>query len=219
MTKAEAVLTIWDYMLLQHGLQKADVILLLGSNDPRTAKYAAELFLEGWAPYLVITGDGTNHVNKNRALPDVFGNRPEAEVFAAIAMKAGVPKEKLILETKANNTAENFTFTKQLLGQRGIAVDTAIVVQKPYMERRSFATGKIAWPELEQIVTSPDMSYQEYISGDIAEDHIINSMVGDLQRIKIYPEKGFQLKQEIPTEVDEAFAYLQSLGYTKRLIK
>ena len=44
-------------------------------------------------------------------------------------------------------------------------------------------------------------------------------MVGDLQRIQVYPEKGFQIFQEIPDEVLEAYQKLVKLGYTKHLLK
>ena len=43
-------------------------------------------------------------------------------------------------------------------------------------------------------------------------------MVGDLQRIKIYPEKGFQVYQEIPADVWRAFERLVELGFDKQLI-
>lgn len=44
-------------------------------------------------------------------------------------------------------------------------------------------------------------------------------MVGDLQRIKEYPIKGFQIQQEIPSNVWDAYEKLVSLGYTSHLIK
>jgi hypothetical protein len=50
-------------------------------------------------------------------------------------------------------------------------------------------------------------------------EKVINIMVGDLQRIKIYPEKGFQIYQEIPAEVWKAYERLVALGFDKHLIK
>jgi hypothetical protein len=50
-------------------------------------------------------------------------------------------------------------------------------------------------------------------------EKVINIMVGDLQRIKIYPEKGFQVYQEIPEEVWDAYERLVILGFDKHLIK
>ena len=44
-------------------------------------------------------------------------------------------------------------------------------------------------------------------------------MVGDLQRIKIYPNKGFQVFQEIPYDVWNAYNQLIEFGFNKYLIK
>jgi hypothetical protein len=44
-------------------------------------------------------------------------------------------------------------------------------------------------------------------------------MVGDLERIKLYPEKGFQIYQEIPEDVWAAFEELVNAGYTRHLVK
>jgi hypothetical protein len=44
-------------------------------------------------------------------------------------------------------------------------------------------------------------------------------MVGDLQRIKIYPAHGFQIEQEIPEPVWQAFEVLVRAGYDKYLIQ
>ena len=43
-------------------------------------------------------------------------------------------------------------------------------------------------------------------------------MVGDLQRIMVYPERGFQIEQEIPNEIWAAYKELVTLGFTKYLI-
>jgi hypothetical protein len=43
-------------------------------------------------------------------------------------------------------------------------------------------------------------------------------MVGDLQRIRLYPEKGFQIYQEIPENVMKAYEQLISMGFNKHLI-
>jgi hypothetical protein len=44
-------------------------------------------------------------------------------------------------------------------------------------------------------------------------------MLGDLQRIKLYPEKGFQIYQEIPEDIWESYEKLTKSGYDTHLIK
>jgi hypothetical protein len=86
------------------------------------------------------------------------------------------------------------------------------------MERRSYATFKRHWPNKKLQVTSPQISLNNYPNEEISLEEVIHIMVGDLQRIKIYPEKGFQIFQEIPDEVWEAYEKLVELGYNSHLI-
>ena len=203
---------IWDYHHLNHKLEKADCIFVLGSHDTRVAEYAADLFLKDYAPYIIFSG-GLGNLTK-----ETFP-KPEADIFADIATKKGVPPEKILIESKSANTGENVEFTKKLLDEKGLNFDTFILVQKPYMERRTFATFKKVWPEKKFIVTSPPISFEDYPNEEISKDKVINIMVGDLQRIKIYPERGFQIFQEIPPNVWSAYEKLVELGYTKHLVK
>lgn len=143
--------------------------------------------------------------------------QPEAEVFADIAIKLGVPPDKILIENRSTNTGENIEFTKALLQEKRLDLNSFILVQKPYMERRAFATFKKRWPEKDFVVTSPAFTYAEYPNDQIPRELLINIMVGDLQRIKIYPDLGFQISQDIPTEVWAAYEELVKLGYTKHL--
>ena len=203
---------IWDYHHMHHSLQKADCIIVLGSHDTRVAERGAELFRAGWAPLLVFTGNlGT--------LTAAIWDRPEAEIFAEIAVKMGVPRAKILIENQATNTGENVRYSRKLLQDQGILPQKIIAVQKPYMERRTYATFKKVWPEPELIVTSPQLGYEDYPSGSITRDKVIHIMVGDLQRILLYPEKGYQIPQDVPAAVLEAYQRLVELGYTRHLVK
>lgn len=203
---------IWDYMHLGHVLAKADLILALGSNDLRVADYAAELYLQGWAPRLMFSGNVG-------ALTRTLFDKPEAEKFADVASKKGVPADAILLESVSTNTGENIRFSRQLLADQGITAQRIILVQKPYMERRAYATFMNFWPGIELIVTSPPISFAEYPTAQLSQETVINIMVGDLQRIREYPAKGFQIPQPLPPEVWEAYEQLVALGYDKHLIR
>lgn len=203
---------IWNYHLLHHQLEKADCILVLGSRDTRVAERGAELYLEGWAPIILFSG-GLGRLTKE------IWNQTEAEKFAEVAKKLGVPEKAILTENKSTNSGENIEFSRQLLAEKGINPEKIIVVQKPYMERRTFATIKKVWPETEAIVTSPQLSFEEYLTEEFTKDYVINIMVGELQRIKVYPNKGFQIYQEIPDEVWDAYEQFVKLGYTKQLLQ
>ncbi len=202
---------LWDYHHVNHSLEKSDCIFVLGSHDLRVAERGAELYLNGWAPILIFSGGLGN-------LTEGLWNEAEADKFAAVADRMGVPEKAILIENKSTNTGENILFTQKLLNKKNLNPQSFIVVQKPYMERRSFATFKKHWPEKKLIVTSPQISFDEYHNEGISLEDVINIMVGDLQRIKYYPEKGFQIYQEIPEAIWNIYEQLIELGFDKRLV-
>ena len=207
--------TIWHYHHLNHRLAPADAILVLCSHDTIVAARGAELYLERWAPLLIFAG-GLGSITRQ------LWQEAEADQFARIAENMGVPRDRMIVENRSTNTGENVLFTKHLLADRGLDPQRFIVVQKPYMERRSYATFRKVWPEKDVIVTSPQMSMDAYLrrhSHDaLSPEDVISIMVGDLQRIRLYPAKGFQIEQEIPDEVWQAYEELVKAGYDKHCL-
>lgn len=201
---------LWDYHHLNHTPEKSDCILVLGSHDLRVADRGADLYLQGWAPILIFSG-GLGNVTKG------IWKDPEADRFARIALDKGVPAEAIFIENQSANTGENIIFTQRLLEEKGLNPHTFLLVQKPYMERRSYATFKKHWPDKNLIVTSPQISFEDYPTEEIPIEKVINIMVGDLQRIRIYPDKGFQIPQEIPDDVWAAYERLIAHGFNKHL--
>lgn len=194
-------------------LTPADAIFCLCSLDTRVASHAAQLYLSGLAPLLIFSG-GSGKLTAGRF------DQPEAEVFAAIARDKGVPGEAILVEPASTNTGENVRFTHALLQERKISVGSFVLVQKPYMERRTYATFVKQWPGGDDVrfqVTSPQFRFDEYFDEQNPRKWIISVMVGDLVRIKEYPSKGFQIEQEIPDEVWEARGRLIAAGYDKHL--
>jgi hypothetical protein len=206
---------IWDYHRLNQEVSSADAILVLCSHDTIVARRGAELLLEGWAPLLIYAG-GMGAITKQ------LFDGPEADRFAAIAIDMGVDPHRILIENRSTNTGENILFTKRLLSERGLDPRRFIAVQKPYMERRTYATFRKVWPEKALVVTSPQVSLDEYLSqyshDALSVDDVIGIMVGDLQRIRLYPERGFQIHQDVPDDVWEAFEELVKAGYDTHLI-
>ena len=207
---------IWDYLKLNHALAPADAILVLCSHDERVAERSAELYEAGLAPLVIFSG-GAGAITKQ------LWQEPEAERFAQIAIAAGVPKEKILTENKSTNTGDNVRFTRQMLEGLGLELKKFLLVQKPYMERRSYATFRKLWPEKEVLVTSPQIPFEDYLrdyaNRALTSADVIGIMVGDLQRIRLYPARGFQIEQEVPADVVAAFDELVAAGFTKYLIQ
>jgi uncharacterized SAM-binding protein YcdF (DUF218 family) len=201
-----AALTLWNYHHLYHKLTPADCIMALGSHDLRVAEEAARLYLQGLAPIIVFSGGLGNLTSK-------IWTESEANKFADVAKNMGVPESAMLIENESTNTGENILFTEELFSAAGFNPQSIILVQKPYMERRTFATAKIYWQDKNLMVTSPQLSFDEYPNEEIPVERVISIMVGDLERIRYYHEKGFQIYQEIPDDVWNAWELLVQASY------
>ncbi|WP_028022289.1 YdcF family protein [Enterovibrio calviensis] len=199
--------TLWDYHQLGHAPQPSDCIFVLGSNDVRVAEYAAALYRQGFAQYIMVSG------GFGRFTQDQF-EKTEAETFAEVLIDEGVPESALILETQATNTGENVTFSHKLMREKGLDFKKMLLVQKPFMERRAYATFVKQWPsECDSIlVTSPPISLVEYPTEDIPFDMVAEATVSDFERVRDYPAQGFQIEQTIPAHVTAAYNEIKKQG-------
>ena len=208
----QAAQVVWDYHRLGHALEPADLLFVLGSHDLRVAEHAADLFHRGLAPRVVLSGGiGVRQANR--------WEQSEAEMFAEVMRQRSVPESALLLEPRSTNTGENVRFTRELLTSLGLTVRSVIAVQKPYMERRTFATIRKQWPEVALRVSSPPLDFRAYCDSSIPIRDIIEFMVGDLQRIMEYPKLGFMILQEVPNEIRDAYEVLVAAGFNRHQLK
>ena len=207
--------TIWDYMHLNMELQPGDCIIGFGCINDDIALRCAQLYRDGFAPKVLFTGGlGRNTLGR--------WNQSEAERFAFIAQQHGVPAQNILLENQSTNSAENILFTRKILEEAGLAQGRLICVHKPFMERRLYAAMKVYWPEANACFTSPQLDLEAYIRNTVnqglTEKQVIDVITGDFQRMDIYAKKGYQIPQEIPEPVWQAFHRLVELGYTGELV-
>lgn len=198
---------VYDHLILTTPLARSDCLFVLGSHDTRVAAYAARLWHEGWAPRVALSG-GHGKITST-------WSETEAEVFARVALEHGVPRDALLLEETATNTGENITASRRLLTDRGIAVLRAILVTKPYMTRRGLATARRQWPEVEWLAAAPDLAYESYDD----ERQLIELLVGDLQRMVVYAERGFQVPMPMDEAAWAAHEELAGLGFDRHVIR
>ena len=192
-------------------LVKCDVAIAMGSHDLRTAAYAAQLVLDGWAPFLICSGSSGR-------LTDGIWKKTEAVLFAEEAQKGGLPAGKILLEEQSTNTSENLIFSTELLKDASISCKSVLLVHKPYMERRVWATAGKVWPRIKVTVTSPPIPFNEYPTENILLEQIIQIMVGDFQRVLEYPKKGYAIIQDLSDEVMGSFELLKSNGFDEHLL-
>ncbi|SCD64132.1 hypothetical protein GA0115239_104833 [Streptomyces sp. BpilaLS-43] len=93
-----------------------------------------------------------------------------------------------------------------------------LLVSKPYMERRSFATARKLWPDVEILRASAPLEFDDYVKSIGNEKLVLDMLVGDLQRVVEYPKLGFAIEKEVPQDVRGAYESLIHDGFTSRLI-
>jgi uncharacterized SAM-binding protein YcdF (DUF218 family) len=151
---------LWDYLTLGVPAWPAECLLVFGGHDIGVASRTAELYEQGTAPLIVISGG-------SRAVPDGTASPTEADAIADVLVNRGVPKEAVALERLASSTSENFWLSAELLRDLGLDPATFLAVTKPYAERRTIATARRRWPHKTVAATSQQISFDEYLAGDI----------------------------------------------------
>lgn len=191
---------------MNHKIRNADCIIGLGTIDINVANVASELYLKGYANKLIFSG-GLGKITRK------LWNETEAEKFAKIAIQRGVPSNNIYLEKESTNTGDNFRFSKKLIENLKLDIKSCIIVCKPYDEKRAYATFKKIMPEYDGIVYSENISCEEYYQK--YGNEWVHVLVGDIQRMKIFYEKGWQIKMDIPQNVWKAYETLVRKGYNK----
>lgn len=207
---------LWEYMQFGQEPEPADCIVGFGCYDEDIPRRCTQLYRQGFAPFVAFSGG----LGRNTS---GLWTRSEAERFAAIAVAEGMPENRIILENKSTNSAENLLFTPKILAAHGVKAEKIIAVHKPYMERRLWAAMQVYWPDVKVVYTSPRVTLEEHIAHaeavGMTEKRVIETIVGDIQRMELYAEKGYQAPVDIPERVREAFRTLTELGYTGQLAK
>ena len=213
--------TVWDYLLMRQPLEPCDGVLCLCSHDTRVAEHAASCFLRGTGKWLLFSGGHGTGPHSGRNLHG--WTDPEADIFARIAIDMGVPESHIFVENRSANSGENIRFSQALLEEKEQHPTSILVVQKPFMERRAWATFEKQWQEPRPTIflTSPDISFKDYPMEGLSREAIVNVMVGDLQRIREYtiPPREYQIPQTIPDDVWRAYENLVTAGFTWNLIQ
>ncbi|MBR8743218.1 YdcF family protein [Nocardiopsis sp. MG754419] len=202
---------VFDHQRLGEEPRRCDVAVVLGSHDAGVADRAAELYLAGYFPRMVITGANS---------PTTLARFPRGEAvhYRERVLERGVPDAAVLMETEATNTGENLRLSRAVLERAGIAPATVMFVCKPYMERRAHATARRQWPEVEPLCASAPVDLDTYLP-TVGNDRLaLDAMVGDLQRVMEYPARGFAVPQPVPPHVREAYHGLVAAGFDGHLL-
>jgi uncharacterized SAM-binding protein YcdF (DUF218 family) len=203
--------SIWDYHQMGHRLRPVDAAIGLGSHDLGVATFAAELYRAGLFPILVFSGG--NSPTTAARFP-----RGEAAHYREHAMTLGVPDSAILVEPEAGNTGQNVSLSRAVLAAHGYEPRSVLLISKPYMERRAYATCRKAWPEVDAVCASEPLKFDDYVRSIGDEKLVVDMLVGDLQRVVEYPRQGFAVRQDVPADVLEAYNRLIEARFDSRLL-
>ena len=203
---------LWDYLRLGVPARPAECLFVLGGHDIGVASRTADLYEQGMAPLIVVSGG-------SRAVPDGSDFPTEADAIAHVLLDRGVPKEAIALERLASNTSENFWLTAELLRDVSLDPATFLAVTKPYAERRTIATARRRWPRKRVAVTSQQATFDQYVAGDIQVDRILSHLAGEALHLEAYAATGLiDPGEPVPGNVLDTAHALQEAGFSGRAI-
>ena len=202
---------LWDYHCLADDPVVMDWIIGLGSYDLRVADHCAGLYLSRMGSKVVFTGNLGNWT-------DQLFDEPEAKIFRRRAEHLGVPTQNILVEPAATNIGENLSRTRDLIESHASGFCSAIVVTKGNTLRRVRATAEKVWPELNLCLDCPTRQWRQAVSEGWTRKALIHEMVGDLQRVLIYPGLGFQSFQTVPSKILAAYHLLVDRGFDQHLM-
>lgn len=134
---------IYDYLGEEDSLERADAIFVFGAKTPLRAQKAVELYQNGWSQKIVFSGHGSFTGR---------GEITEAERYRDLAVKAGVHVEDILIETKSITIPDNVRSSLNMFDDTDFRVQSLIIVNSPYVQRRGWCLFKKYLPDTVKLV-------------------------------------------------------------------
>lgn len=168
---------ITDFIFVEHKPEKADIIFIPGGDQGAIAVRAAELYLEGYAPWILPSGRFSKPIG-HCTIP---GYETEWEFLRDILIGQGVPDAVVLEERQATYTYENAIYSRKVTDALGLKVERAILCPQACHARRALLYYEILYPDTEFVVCP---AVTRGISRDnwFLEDGKIDVVLGELER-------------------------------------
>lgn len=162
MDKREAawpfIRAVSEFIFAEDPPEASDVIFVPGGAEPEPALRAAELYREGFAPFVLPSGRYTKVVGHFAGVREDARSRypgpyeSEWAFLHDVLRSAGVPDAAILREDQATYTWDNAQRSRLVTDGAGIAVRRAILCCKPWHARRALMYYQAAYPEARLIV-------------------------------------------------------------------
>ncbi len=148
---------ITNFIFMSDAPQKSDVILVPGTSHAEITENAAQLYHQGYAPYILPSGKFSSSLGRfaqeKVTDPRYHGTfSTDFEYCKRILTVCGVPETAILREEQATNTMENAAFSAQVLRTMGLYVKRAILCCQAFHARRAFMSYACHFPGTKLLV-------------------------------------------------------------------
>lgn len=143
---------ISDFIFLQDEIEKSDIIFIPGGSHPELGEYSAELWKQGFAPFIMPSGGvsiKTGKFNGVKSKKEIYNKdyKTECEFLANVLMINAVSEEAIIWEDTSSFTKENAIFSRRVADENNLDIKKAIICCKSFHARRSLMCYQLAFPD------------------------------------------------------------------------
>ena len=192
---------LWDYLAVSEPPRAADVIFVFGCRDLAVPARAAELYRNGHAPRVLLTG------SFGRLTRGVF-DKAEALVFEDHLVEAGVPETAIVTEPVAANALENVQLGMAALKAHGVPVRSVLLVAKDFLMRRGIATVAKQFGGVRVVACPPRGGVRRAL--DRSAPVFAARLVAEVERLDRYATQGDICRQEIPPAIRAAVKHVRA---------
>lgn len=188
---------ITSFIFVENKPEKADIIFVPGSSWCEPTEKAAQIWLDGYAPYILPSG---KYSMSKGYFPGTVTNvekyagkyNTEWEFMKDVATINGVNESAILKEEKATWTKENALKSRAVTDKYNLDIKRAIICCKSFHAKRCLMFYSFAYPKTEFIVCPIDVDGITKENWFKTENGIDNVM-GELSRC------GGQFKRIVPT--------------------
>jgi hypothetical protein len=184
--------------------EPCDAVIGFGHFDLAIPRRCAELVNAGRAARLIFTG-GIGAGTADLGMPEADAS------LAALAEEHPDLAENAVVENRSTNTGENIRFTHELLLRAhpalafGHGIRSVLLVATPCRQRRVWLTWRELFPDIPASNAPAPARYDSLAAlyASKGED-IRRQMLGEYQRLRDYPAKGWIVGEPIPAAIHAA---------------
>ncbi|MGN1140901.1 MAG: YdcF family protein [Oliverpabstia sp.] len=174
-----------DFIFLEDEPQKADVIFVPGNGFPQMAERAAQLWKNGYAPWVLPSGRYSVLTGKFagvQAEVQKYSGEYETEwdFLYDVLTKNGVDGQAVLKENQATYTYQNAIYSRQVTDAAGMEVKKAIICCKAQHARRCRMYYQLLYPETDFMICPSDVGINR--TNWFLSEEGIEEVLGEVER-------------------------------------